>query len=124
MTIAERMRVLRAERGMSQTDLAQILETSLNAISKWERGETEPRAAVIIKLCSHFGVSADWVLGRTQFRSGLDPSKWILDMEVVREPIPGRPWCCRIPSDAKIVTYEEMRKVEKEIESRVLKRVR
>ena len=44
MNFAAHLRAERLRLGLTQTDLAQILGVSLEAISKWERGLVEPAA--------------------------------------------------------------------------------
>ena len=48
---------------INQTDLAKVLATNQNQISRYERGERELRESQIIELCKHYKVSADWLLG-------------------------------------------------------------
>ena len=38
MAFAENLRELRKERGLSQEDLAELLDVSRQAVSKWEQG--------------------------------------------------------------------------------------
>ena len=49
---AERLRALRAERGLSQGALAEALSVSRQSVSKWERGEAEPDAERLVLLSS------------------------------------------------------------------------
>lgn len=42
MKIGEKIRIFRQQKGYSQENLAQMLDISLNAYSKIERGETDP----------------------------------------------------------------------------------
>lgn len=48
----KRVRSLREEKGMSQTDLAFSLDTSMSYISRLETGKTEPGITVLLKLAS------------------------------------------------------------------------
>ena len=58
MKIAERLKELRQENGLSQIGVSQ------KAIDYWERGVNEPKATYIVKLADFFDVSADYILGR------------------------------------------------------------
>lgn len=61
-----RFRELRIENGYkSQANLAKILFVNQTAVSQWERGVTTPSSAILIKLCDLYGVSADYLLGRS-----------------------------------------------------------
>ena len=64
--IAERIKELRIEKGLSQAQLGKIIGTSQKAIDFWERGIHEPKASYVIALCDYFGVSADYLLGRKE----------------------------------------------------------
>lgn len=61
--IAQRIKELRKENKMSQIELAEKCMVKQSCVSKWERGETLPDAAMIILLTEIFSVSADYLLG-------------------------------------------------------------
>ncbi len=61
--LGERIVELRKNKGLSQEDLADILSTSRQAISKWERGESDPDIGRIKDLAIFFNVSIDYLLG-------------------------------------------------------------
>ena len=65
MVISERIKELRIEKGLSQMQLAQLLNMSQSAVAKWELGKTEPTASAIISLAKFFNESADFLLGLT-----------------------------------------------------------
>lgn len=62
MTIGEKIQDLRRRSGMSQDTLAEKLEVSRQAVSKWERDEALPEMDNIVKLCQLFDVSTDYLL--------------------------------------------------------------
>lgn len=53
---------LRKEKNLSQEQLAEILNTSRQAVSKWERGEAYPDIERLKDLAIFFGVSIDYLL--------------------------------------------------------------
>jgi len=61
--IAENIKNLRLQRGITQQKLAERLGVSATAVSKWERGETMPDIMLIIPIAAVFGVSTDILLG-------------------------------------------------------------
>lgn len=63
LTIGETIKRLRRERGITQETLADYMNVSTPAVSKWERGETLPDITMVLPLASYFGVSADELLG-------------------------------------------------------------
>ena len=60
-----RLRELRKARGISQLKLALDLSTNQNTISRYETGEREAGYETLIALADYFGVSVDYLLGRT-----------------------------------------------------------
>lgn len=63
MSIGKTLRDLRKEKGLTQTELANILFLSQDTISLWELDKSYPDAKNIICLCKYFNVSADYLLG-------------------------------------------------------------
>ena len=53
---------LRTVNHLTQYELGEKLNYSDKAISKWERGEGLPDLYVIQRLCSLFGVNADYIM--------------------------------------------------------------
>ena len=63
--VGKRIKELRTERRISQQALAKAVGVSQKAIDYWERGINEPKAGYIALLCEFFGVTADYLLGRS-----------------------------------------------------------
>ena len=63
--VGKRIKELRTERRISQQALAKAVGVSQKAIDYWERGINEPKASYIVTLCNFFGVTADYLLGRS-----------------------------------------------------------
>lgn len=64
-----RLRALREEKGISQANLASLLGVSKSTIGLYETGDTLPDIETADKLCDCFGVSADYLLGRSPTKS-------------------------------------------------------
>ena len=62
MTFSEKLYQLRRQKGMSQEELADRLEVSRQAVSRWEMGSTLPDATNLLQLSDIFGVSIDYLL--------------------------------------------------------------
>ena len=60
-----RIRDLREDRDLNQTQLAGILGMSQTGYSKYETGENDIPTAVLIKLADFYKTSTDYLLGRT-----------------------------------------------------------
>ena len=59
-----RIKELRKEKGLKQTELAAILNVTQGALSSWETGRYDIGNDDLKKLADFFGVSADYILGR------------------------------------------------------------
>ena len=60
--IADNISSLRRDIGMTQSDLAEKLNYSDKAVSKWERGESVPDVSVLKSIADLFGVTVDYLL--------------------------------------------------------------
>ena len=60
--IAKNIAVLRTANGMTQVELAEKLNYSDKAVSKWERGESIPDIIVLKQIADMFSVSVDYLL--------------------------------------------------------------
>ncbi len=56
---------LRSERGISQRKAAADLGISQALLSHYENGVREPRLDFVVRVCDYYGVSADYMLGRS-----------------------------------------------------------
>ncbi len=61
-----RLKQLRNSRNISQQKLAMDLGMNQNSISRYENGEREADYKTLVALADYFGVSVDYLLGRTQ----------------------------------------------------------
>ena len=59
MSIGEKIKELRVEKGFSQMQLAKEIGVSQKAIDYWERNVNEPKASYIIALVTIFNISYD-----------------------------------------------------------------
>ena len=62
MKISECIKNLRKENNMTQQELADILYTSQDTISLWERGKSYPDVIDVIKMSKIFDVTTDYIL--------------------------------------------------------------
>ncbi len=61
----ERLKLLRNKNGQSQKDIAERLGITQQAYANYERGAREPDNETLSQLADLFGVSVDYLLGRT-----------------------------------------------------------
>ena len=59
----DRIRHRRKKSGLTQTDIANAVQVSPQAVSKWERGENAPDISILPNLTQLLGVSIEWLLG-------------------------------------------------------------
>ena len=60
--VADRIKVLREERGLTQTDLSKLLGITRSCVNAWEMGISVPSTQYIVELAHIFKVSTDHLL--------------------------------------------------------------
>lgn len=65
MEFKSRLKELRLENDVSQSEIGALLNTSKMAASHWERGNGEPSIKQLKILASYFNVSVDCLIGYT-----------------------------------------------------------
>ena len=60
----KRIRDLREDRDLTQTQIARMLGMSQTGYSKYETGENDVPTQILIKLADFYGTSVDYLLGR------------------------------------------------------------
>lgn len=66
---AQRLKDLRQEKKISQTELASALNISNRTISMYEQGNSEPNVEILSKIADYFNVTADYLIGRTSCKN-------------------------------------------------------
>jgi len=67
--LGDRLRSLRKEAQLTQSELGRLLGLSKQTISCYENATRQPDAATLKRLASVFGVSVDYLLGNSQHRN-------------------------------------------------------
>ena len=62
--IAERLKLLRKEKKITQKELAELINVKRENIAKWETGKCKPNYEGLEKIADFFEVSLDWLVGR------------------------------------------------------------
>lgn len=57
-----KIKFLRQQKGLSQTDIAKIIGVSQKCISDYEMNKTEPDASTLIKIADYFHTTVDAIL--------------------------------------------------------------
>jgi DNA-binding XRE family transcriptional regulator len=63
-----RIAVLRAERGLSRTALAQALEINYQTVGYLERGDFNPSLELALRISEYFGLPIEAIFSRKPFR--------------------------------------------------------
>lgn len=82
VNIMERLKQLRKELKQTQTQIANYLGISVSAYGNYELGQREPDHATLSKLADYFGVSVDYLLGRSE-----ESTKTIFDLHPDIHPV-------------------------------------
>lgn len=78
---------LRNERGLKQTDIAELLNVVSSTVSKYELGKSFPEHDGLIKLANFYDVNLDYLFGRTSIRTSLKDLETSLTTENGMIPI-------------------------------------
>ncbi len=81
-SIGERLASMRQQRGLSQAELARLLGIGQSTIAMYEKGRRLPEYRLLVRLADFFGVSTDYLLGRTD-QAGPGGSKDALSEKVM-----------------------------------------
>ena len=61
-----RLKELREEYALTQTQLAKELGFAQNTISQWEKGRIDPNVQTLVILSNYFHVTIDYLIGKDQ----------------------------------------------------------
>ena len=62
MNVSQKILLQRKKKGISQEDLANALNVSRQAVSKWESSQSVPDMDKIVALSSYFNITTDYLL--------------------------------------------------------------
>jgi transcriptional regulator with XRE-family HTH domain len=74
-TLKDRLRRIREELGLSQSELAARCGLSIDSIQNWEQGRTQPRLPALMQLAACLGVSLDTLVTGPKRRPGRPRAK-------------------------------------------------
>lgn len=89
MSIAENIKRIRLEHGLSQTELGKIAGVSDKAVSTWELGIKVPRMGAVEKMATYFGIAKSVIVDDAQ---PADPSAPPTPIPPGFEPMPEMDW--------------------------------
>lgn len=72
MTLGQKLRKLREDRGLLLTDISEIINVGKSAISGYENDKKMPKPHTIQKLAEFYGVTTDYLLGHERTLDDLE----------------------------------------------------
>ena len=108
--LGDKLYSLRKNRNISQEEFAEILNTSRQAVSKWERNEAKPDIDKIILIAKLFNISIDYLLSHEITYSNVDDflnqlkdccinNQFTININDIRL------WCSKYPNNFKLYVY-------------------
>ena len=88
MTLGEKIKKLRNEKGLTQKELADQLHVSFQTVSKWENDENEPDIATIKEFTKLFGCTLDYLLNDEDEKQKEESVPEIVEEEKPQEEAP------------------------------------
>ncbi len=70
--MGDNLLALRNERDLLQKEVAAAIKVSVGTISNYEKGIHEPDLSTLEQLADFYGVTTDYLLGRSKFRHGCE----------------------------------------------------
>jgi len=72
MNFASRLKELRTEKGLTQTELGELIGINYSTLSDYERGnKTDPYMSTLRTLADFFGVSMDYLIGESNTKNNI-----------------------------------------------------
>ncbi|MCX7903252.1 MAG: helix-turn-helix domain-containing protein [Caloramator sp.] len=68
---SQRLKELRKEKKLTQTELAKEIGLSKSAIVQYESNKRIPNYEILSKLADFFGVTTDYMIGRTDYKTNI-----------------------------------------------------
>ena len=81
----ERIRGLRKQAGLKQSELAAQLGVSTSAVGMYENNRRVPPRPVLLRLCSIFHVTADYLLAEEEVSADLEQELDALKQKLMRQ---------------------------------------
>lgn len=108
--IGEILRVLRDEKGLTLKQMGEILGVSHMTYQRYEKNDTDVSTDMLVKLADFYGVSADYLLGRTDIKAmaGTSPAEQ-LDVTAAEQEIIRR--YAEFPEEVRLLLLETIRKL-------------
>lgn len=112
--IGIRIKLLREELNLKQEELAKKIDVSPSAIGMYERDLREPNDEITLKLANFFGVTTDYLLGKSDIRNPekIDSDKINIGLSKKDYDLPTKEQQDKIEEFAKFVLKDNLKKKE------------
>ncbi len=67
MILPERLKLLRKSKRLTQDQLAEVLNIGIQSIKRYETGKQDASSTHLVLIADFFGVSTDYLLGRSNY---------------------------------------------------------
>lgn len=119
MPIGKRIEMLRKEHNISQRQLAEAIDVSRKAVSRWENGDTEPDNLQLVLIARTLGIDMKTLT------CGTDRAKEIAEMETVEdvkaEPVPDVQVVEKVVERVRVVEKPVIEYVEKPVVKKIIR---
>ena len=75
INFSSRLKELRREKDITGEELGNIFSVTKTAVSYWESGRNFPGEETVSKIADYFGVSTDYLLGKSEIRNPYQDNK-------------------------------------------------
>lgn len=79
MNFGQILKSIRNEKNITQEELAKVLNLKRTSISGYETGRKEPDFGTLAKIADYFGVSIDFLLGRSNVKYTMDELREVIE---------------------------------------------
>jgi len=103
MSFSENLKQLRREHHLSQEELAELLDVSRQAVSKWEQGQGYPEVEKLLLLSSQLNVSLDALMAAEMSWDAGEKKESKLGLIVIASPHENViATCCKVAASGKM----------------------
>ncbi|WP_303833981.1 helix-turn-helix domain-containing protein [Ruminococcus flavefaciens] len=103
MNFAEQLKQIRKDRKLSQEDLAELLDVSRQAVSKWEQGAGYPEVEKLLLLSDKLNISLDSLMGNENIQEKRSENANVTGNIIITSPNENViATCCKVCSSLKM----------------------
>jgi len=81
----QRLQKAREDAGMSQDEVSEKFGFPVRSLTRWENGKADPGIHKLLRLSQLYGVSMDWLAGRTDVRPCIKSGAVLIDSAALRQ---------------------------------------